>query len=183
MIFGESNIDQVVADLAEFINEFNFNRVGKEQSLGRDVANGVVWAIAERSATEKKGADVDWPANASKYAAWKEKKYGVADAPNTRTGDMLSKRALYGHTTIEPELVTMIYGTGTVPTACAVGGTPGKGDQKTDQEKAYFAHTGQSKKKILRPFYELDEHIAETIQGIIADSLNKYIIEANSRTS
>ena len=51
----------------------------------------------------------------------------------------------------------MIYGTDKPPDR-AVFGTPTakqlEQDQKvTDTQKAYFAHTGQSKQKIKRPFY------------------------------
>ena len=55
--------------------------------------------------------------------------------------------------------VTMIYGTNKPPDRAAFGTPTAKQleqDQKvTDIQKAYFAHTGQSKKKIVRPFYQL----------------------------
>lgn len=184
-IYGEANVDQVMADVEHWIDSYDFNRPGRDGSLGRDIAHNVVEEIQDRSLTHRQGCEVVWPENSDKepgkYRTRKEQKYGTSE-PNSRTGDMLSKRAVYGETRIEPELITMVYGTGDIPTSAALGGSVtgaqlAKSDSKTDKEKAYYAHTGQSKRKILRPFYELDEKISADIREMIADDLNKYIDE------
>ena len=63
-----------------------------------------------------------------------------------------------GRTTIEPDQVTMIYGTGDPPARASFGSPTEKrfarAQKRTDIEKGYYAHTGQSKHKIKRPFYQ-----------------------------
>ena len=82
-----SNIGQVQAWLRGFVDSVNFMRPGNDQSLGHDVANKVVNQIIERSEKQPTGGvDREWEMNADKYAKWKEKRYGIADGPNTRTG-------------------------------------------------------------------------------------------------
>jgi hypothetical protein len=72
---------------------------------------------------------------------------------------MLSKESLWGRTKIEPKQVTLTYGTDTPPIRATFGNPDPKllaRDQKvTDTFKAYLAHTGQSHKQIVRPFYQL----------------------------
>jgi hypothetical protein len=192
MSFGPSNVDQITHDLQEWIDEFNFTRPGEEGSLGHDVAMAVVEGIIQRSHDQRRGADVDWPENAPDYAAWKAKRYKLsAQEPNIRTGQMLSQSSLYGQTTIEPELVTMRYGIGAVPTRTSTGAelprhTRGKHageqiDDLTDIEKAYFAHTGQGPNGVKRPFYELDEVISADVQRVIAENLERHIADQNRR--
>ena len=82
-----SNIGQVQAWLRGFVDSVNFMRPGNDQSLGHDVANKVVNQIIERSEKQPTGGvDREWEMNADEYAKWKEKRYGIADGPNTRTG-------------------------------------------------------------------------------------------------
>ena len=69
--------------------------------------------------------------------------------------------------TVEAKQVTMIYGTDTPyrperlserrPEAARAG------PESHRLQKAYFAHTGQSKKKIVRPFYQLIDDDAAAI--------------------
>ena len=64
--------------LNEWLDRFDFTRPGLDQSLGRDVAMKTVDRIIDRS-EQKRSITEDWPANAPKYAKWKEKKYDVAE--------------------------------------------------------------------------------------------------------
>jgi len=179
---SNTNIADVQAWLTGWLDGFNFKRVGKDQSLGRDIAMKVVEQIRNRALTDKKGTGEVWPDNEPNYAAYKEKRYQVADAPNQRTGQMLSQLSLYGRTTIEPQLVTMKYGLDQPPTQTNTGVPLAKADEKrTDVQKAYYAHTGQSRKKVLRPFYEVDESDAQAVVELCQDNLNKYIIETNAK--
>jgi hypothetical protein len=181
-VYGESNAGQVIESLEAFVDAFDFNRPGVEGSLGRDVRDRVVQGISIRSEDEHRGAGTPWKANEEKYAKWKKKRYGLADAPNARTGGMLSRKSLIGRTTIEPDVVTMIYGTGEPPSGTTTGVKMTAQDEKvTDIEKAYYAHTGQSVHKIKRPFYELDETISKDVWDLIAMSLDHYIKTATHK--
>jgi hypothetical protein len=182
MTIGQSNIDDVMRDLEAWVKQFNFTRPGFQGSLGRDVAMAVVDGIADRSDRRRAGADAVWQENVPKYRKWKLRKYGI-DEPNARTGQMLSQLSLYGRTTIEPELVLLTYGTDTATAGAVFGGEHTEKDlardrKRTDTEKAYFAHTGQSIHKIKRPFYEMDEIISADVQKIVEESLADYLSEA-----
>jgi hypothetical protein len=181
MTYGQSNIDDVMLDLEAWMARFDFTMPGHYGSLGRDVAMAVVEGIQNRSNRDRRGATQGWRPNEPKYRKWKLRKYGI-DEPNTRTGQMLSQLSLYGKTTIEPELVTMVYGTDTVTERAVFGGNHTASDlardqKKTDTEKAYLAHTGQSVHKILRPFYELDDEITQDIRKLIERALTDYLGE------
>ena len=156
-----SNINGVVVNLRGIIAGFDLSRTGRDQSLGRDRANKLVECIHERIDRHVAPDGTPWRPNSDKppppggYRKWKEDKYGLIDEPNIRTGQMTSQKSLYGHTTIEPYLITMVYGTDTPPDrSAAPTGYMSKEDKKTtDTEKAYYAHTGQSRKRIKRSFY------------------------------
>jgi hypothetical protein len=143
----------------------------------------VVDRIQSRSLQERCGAKEYWLGNAPKYKAWKEANYGTGDA-NSRTGQMLSQKSLYGRTKIYEEQIVMVYGTNEVPDRAAFGSPTAKQleqDQKrTDTEKAYFAHTGQSKKKIKRKFYEVDEADAAAVVEVCRENLCEYITNTNA---
>jgi len=181
VIVGESNIDQVVADLERWVDGFDFERTGAEGSLGRDIVKAVAEGIAKRGAEQHRGAVDAWADNADNppgkgYASWKQKRYGHRE-PNVRTGQMLSMPSLTGSgTTIEPEKITMVYGDGTKTARPVVAAD----SAKTDQEKAYHAHTGQGPQGIKRPFYELDDELAGDVRKMIAEALNEYVHETTT---
>lgn len=185
-------IDEFEVHLLKIVDSFDFNRPGEHGSLGRDVMNAVVEGIQTRSHDQKRGATTEWPKNATNYAKWKQNKYGVANAPNVRTGDMLSQRALRGRSVIGPNKITMIYGTNEVPKATSTGkplptkkrrgtGEVVPYDDLTDVQKAYFAHTGQGPNNVKRPFYEPDDNITADVRKIIDAALDDHIREANRR--
>jgi hypothetical protein len=98
---------------------------------------------------------------------------------------MLSQLSMEGRSTIEPKQVTMIYGIDKPPVTAPAFGNPDpkllEQDQKvTDCQKAYFAHTGQSKKNIVRPFYMLIDDDAEKIVELCQENLNDLIRETNA---
>lgn len=177
-----SNIGQVMGFLKGFVESFDFTRPGIDQSLGRDVKNKAVERIYKRSNDDKRSIDDDWEKNEKEYAKWKEEKYDVIDGPNERTGQMLSQKSIEGRSTIEPRQVTLIYGTNTPPDKCRNGGEPSKEDKaRTDVQKAYYAHTGQSIHKIKRKFYQLDESDGKAIVGLCQENLNDYIRDSNQQ--
>jgi hypothetical protein len=118
-----SNIGQVVAWLDGFVDSFDFTRPDNNQSLGRDTTMCIVQGMIERVQGEPPGGggDDQWDENKSDYAKWKEKQYQVVKAPNTHTGQMLDQLSLYGRTTIEPKLITMIYGINKPPNKTKTG--------------------------------------------------------------
>jgi hypothetical protein len=186
-----SNIDEVIAFLDGFVDSFNFKRPGIEQSLGRDIQYKVADRIQTRALSDRKGTGEPWKENSTRafpwfpngYKAWKLENYG-ADEPNSRTGQMLSQKSIRGRSTIEEREITMIYGTGEPP-ASATFGSPApellERDRKvTDVQKAYFAHTGQTKQLIKRPFYEVDESDGVAVSQLCQENLNDLIRETNA---
>jgi hypothetical protein len=186
-----SNIAEVTTWLQGFVDSFDFKRPGVDQSLGRDVAMLAVHRISDRSLSDRTGFGTAWPPNSEKpsrwapqgYRQWKEDNYGVGE-PNSRTGQMLSQQSLYGRTQIESKEVKMIYGTDKPPDRATFGNPDPKllaRDQKvTDCQKAYFAHTGQSKKQIVRPFYQLIDDDAVAIVELCQENLNGLINDTNA---
>ena len=181
------NIDEVVNWLENLVNSFNFLMPGIDQSLGRDLVNAVAWGIADRSATELRGADgTPWPENSDNppgqgYKSWKARNYGVFDMPNFRTGQMLSLESLKGRPEIDEHTILMHYGTGDPPqTSAAPTGYLSDEDQKiTDVEKAQFAHASDEHRPA-RPFYELDDDIRRAAIEVAADALAQYLTDANN---
>jgi len=176
---AESNIHEVAEWLREFIESFDFQRPGRDQSLGRDVAMKIVEGIHER-VDKHEGPDGEkWPANSSTYKAWKADKYGLEDEPNVRTGEMTSQASLYGRTEINTHDLIMRYGTNTVPSrSYAPTGYLSKQDTEvTDTQKAYFAHTGQSRKRIVRSFYGANETDVRNVTELVQENMNEYIGE------
>jgi hypothetical protein len=180
-----------MAFLEGFVDSFDFTRPGIDQTLGRDVKGLAAQRIYDRAITTKGGVSGPWPENEPVYAAAKEKRYDTdPQDPNVRTGQMLSQQSIEGRSTVEPKQVTMVYGTNTLPNGLRDGGAlplktrgPNKGqpiDDKTDVEKAYFAHTGQSMHKIKRPFYEVNESDAEAVVELCQENLNDLIREKNA---
>jgi hypothetical protein len=187
-----SNIGQVVAWLDKFVDSFDFKRPGNDQNLGRDIAHKAVELIQDRSLVDRTGFGTAWQPNSETphppwqpqgYRKWKEDNYGVGE-PNSRTGQMLSKKSLFGRTAVDSKQVTMIYGTDTPPDRATFGNPTAKQferDQKvTDCQKAYFAHTGQSKKKIVRPFYQLIDSDGAAIVELAQENLNDLIRDTNA---
>jgi hypothetical protein len=54
------------------------------------------------------------------YELWKENHYGTGE-PNSRTGQVLSKKSLHGRTKIEEKEITLVYGTNRPPDGAAFG--------------------------------------------------------------
>jgi hypothetical protein len=187
------NIGQVIAWLNNWVDTFDFKRPGNDQSLGRDVMKLAAQRMRDRSLQDRTGFGTAWPPNSETpshwapegYRAWKEKNYGTGD-PNSRTGQMLSQLSMEGRSTIEAKQVTMIYGINKPPVTAPAFGNPDPKllarDQKvTDTFKAYLAHTGQSRKKIVRPFYQLIDDDGIAISELCQENLNKLITETNQK--
>jgi hypothetical protein len=178
-----SNIDAVIGYLNDFAHSINMRRPGREGSLGKDLAmtiirgpdSGATGGIMGRIAQEVTPDGSPWPANDPGYAAEKEKKYGW-DETNRRTGQMTSQESLYGRTTIEPEVVTLRYGTGQPPSSSrAPTGYMSKSDRATtDEAKAMHAHSAG------RGFYGLGAGDGENVTKVAQENVNELIVATNA---
>jgi hypothetical protein len=183
---ADSNIADVVQYLRDFVNGFDFTRPGKDQNLGRDLANAEVDQIMVRAEQYRCGPDGDeWEGNSTKsspwlpggYKQWKEEIYGWDDMPNRRTGQMLSQTSLFGRTTIEPRLITMIYGVDAPPDRSASPNgffDPETDGKITDVEKAELAHKAGGNRPA-RPFYGPGEGDLEALCEVARENLHGYI--------
>ncbi len=172
MANATSNVDAVLADLRAIVHGFDFETVIEDKTLGEDLAGIIADGIAARSIDEERGAEQSWDANESKYADWKEKKYNVRK-PNIRTGQMLSIESLLGGTIVTTHEVQMLYGLGEAPTRSSASDyfDPKTDGSITDIEKAYFCSAS-------RPFYELDDTIANAVFDRIGEALTQYLARA-----
>ena len=128
-----ANVNEVVDSLDAITDSFDFTVPGADQSLGRDVAKRVVQGIYDRSLEERRGARSPWKQNESKYRNGKRK----TTEPTNRIAEparCFPTGALMGRTTIEPDQITMIYGTGDPPARASFGGRPKSNSPKTRNE-------------------------------------------------
>jgi hypothetical protein len=167
----------------QFLDSFEFTRPGRDQSLGRDIANELVDSIDGRNSQRVDPDGAAWPPNSTKeppkggYKGWKKRKYGLDDEPNVRTGQMVSRLSLYGRTKIEPKLVTLVYGIDAPPdsSAAPTGYISNADKSTTDVRKAYYAHTGQGPHGTKRRFYEATNEDAVKLAELVQENLNDYI--------
>lgn len=177
-----ADASQVCDWIERFVRSFDFNRPGVDRSLGRDLAHAVAGGIAARAADESRGADpAPWEENEPRYARRKRRSYGWDDAPNYRTGQMLSHASLLGEPVVEPARITMVYGTGEAPDGCwspADNRSPSeiRADQSvTDRQKAAWTTEGGDSRPA-RPFYQLDDEIRVHVVEAAADALREYLL-------
>jgi hypothetical protein len=163
--------DQVSDWIEAFVRGFDFTRTVAEQ-------------VATRAATEFRGADpTQWEPNEERYKRIKQKAYGWDEAPNYRTGQMLSISSLFGSPIVEPLTITMVYGTGDPPDGCWSPWdhrTPSQvraDEGVTDRQKGAWATDGDpSRNRPPRPFYEWDEEIRTAVIEVTAQALHEYIL-------
>jgi hypothetical protein len=179
-----SNMHQVAGWIERFIEGFNFCRPGKDQSLGRDLANTVIrgpdvgelGGIMGRCAEHVDPEGNEWAPNAPDYAARKEKVYGIVDEPNRRTGQMLSELTLGAKTKVTPKEIEIRPGLDAPPSSSAAPtGYLSKQDAKTtDTDKIRYAHTA-TEKKPAREFYAANEEDAVAVAKVAQENLNDYL--------
>jgi len=166
-----SNVDEVGAWLTDVVKSIDFTIPGVDSAMGLDTAFAVAEGIYDRSDSRQQGADARWPENSEPYKSDKLSKYGT-DKTNFRTGQMISLASMLANVTIEPRLITMLYGTGLPPTSSVNGYIEEEDKLISDREKAAIAHEEG------RPFFEVDETIdAENVMPILREALGKYLEE------
>jgi hypothetical protein len=182
-VADDSNIGVVVKRVEDFVDSFDFQRPGRAQSLGRDIAHKIAECIHERVDRHVDPSGSPWQPNSTKepprggYRGWKERKYDLVDEPNIRTGQMTSQLSLFGNPRINRHDMEMVYGLEEPPErSAAPTGYMSEQDKKiTDTEKAYFAHTGQSVKRIKRKFYQATREDALKVIELAQEALSDYI--------
>ena len=128
---------------------------------------------------DRNRGDVDpdgkpWPKNNPVYAAYKEKKYSYSEI-NRRTSQMLSHQSLSAGISVQPDTVTLTYGTGERPSVSkAPSGFLSKSDRRVDDKtKALMAHaTG-------RGFFRPGEGDQEAVVEVCQEALSKHISDFN----
>lgn len=168
-----SNAKQVVDDLRRLILSFGFDKTIEGRSIGQDCVGVVADGIAARSIDAQGSPDGSWPANEPKYKEWKRDKYG-SDLVGVRTGQMLSIESLKGGSIITTHDVEMQYGTGLPPTRSYASAyfDPRTDGSISDIEKAFLF----SKR---RPFYVLDDAIADGVLARLESAVAQYLIGAS----
>lgn len=164
----ESNAEEHISDFQSKINSFSFLLVGKDKSLGRDVARLAALGIIARTTGDQEDASGSpLKPNDPKYAAWKARKHEAYGVGNL-TGQMLGLESVLGKVTITDDEIEMIYGLDKKPQKYAGKGTI-SGDEPTDREKAqWFEASG-------REFYALDDEISDAIREECSHALDEHL--------
>lgn len=176
--------DELNQYLTDFVDGFEFTRPGHAGSLARDVAVLQAELIQKRSGVQEAPDGSAWVENSTKpsprypqgYKAWKLEKYGW-DAPNYRTGQMLSVESLTGDIEITPHEIKIGYGTDSSPMS---GGSPtnlltNRDEAVTDTQKAECAHNPTGGRPA-RKFFGTGAGDAEKIVELCQENLNEYIM-------
>ncbi len=162
------------ADLRGFvvgtIETFDFRAATEEgRALGEILPDVIADGISERSTRERAAPSTGtWRENEEKYKRRKLRLYGVGET-NSRTGQMLSILSLRGKVTIEPQLLTMEYGTGQPPSSGSTGYISDQDRLITDEDKAFYAAEDG------RGFYELDETIGRDLDEEVGKCLDAHL--------
>lgn len=165
------NFDQHVAWFKDLVDGFNFKLPGKDESVGKDLANLAAQRMTDRSEQQQGGPAGDiWLANEPRYAAWKAKKHNV-HAVGVLTGQMLSHESMLGTLDVQSEEVTMKYGTGDPAKRFRGGESYDVENPPTDRQKAQWFEEGG------RKFYGLDENISTELANLAGEALDEYLAE------
>ena len=149
-----SNLDSLMEAIRSKVLGFGFQTPSSKGSgtVGDHAASVVATGIHNRS-EQGRGPDDDWDRNAKSTI----KKKGF-DKPNFETGATLSVEELTGTVESNPDECRMKYG-----------------QTQECREKAHWAHVGQSKRKIIRKFYELDGTIRREVCVVVRDELGQHL--------
>lgn len=162
------DIDALARDLDALVAGIDFSMPGRDQALGRDLAGVIAQGIVDRTVGEQRSVDGSvLKANMPQYRAWKAAKYGSYQ-PLVRTGQMTSFPSVLGEVTIVSSDVRMRYGTGSAPTSSSTGYLSDSDRAVTDRDKAGYVSDD-------RPFYGLDDRIADAVIEAAGDALDDYL--------
>jgi hypothetical protein len=184
---ANSNIDEVTAWLAQWLNGVDFARPGKDKSLGLDITHAVAMGMQKRASQDQTDADgTPWAPNADNppgegYATWKEHKYGWVDQPGYRTGQTWSLLNLLGTTTVSSHELIMRGGIDEPPSSSAAptGYISAADKRVTGRDKLRWAHEATANKPA-RPGYALADEDVTAVMEICTDWVTGYVIATNN---
>ena len=147
----ESNLGSVAAWLRRTATGFGLNSPSSKGhgTVGDRLARTLAGRIHDRG-MRFVGTAGAWPMNAESTA--KAKGF---NAPNFVTGQMLDPADIAGEVSSTPTETTIVQGTGQ---ANARG--------VTDRDRAHYAETGQSAKRIVRSFFGVTGDDADALEAI-----------------
>lgn len=167
-------MDELDRNVMTLIGNLDFTASVGNMSLGKRMAEKTAEMIQARSIGFQKGAAQQWEPNKEPYKSDKARKYNVFDLAGVRTGQMLSQESLRGETTVTATEVEMAYGTGEAPTSSSTGHIEDADMKVTDRQKAgWFTEGGKNQPE--RPFYELDQDIADEVFAVVVEAVEKML--------
>lgn len=172
MADATSNLAEIEALLKGIIDGWDFDRPGTDRSLGLDLAGIVGAGIAERSLGEAKSPDGEgWRPNEAKYAARKKEKLGVTNV-GVLSGQMLSLQEILGNVDVQPDEVTIRYGSGAAgvePDGWRADGSGPPGELPTPEQKLEYFEAGG------RKVWGLDDAIRAEMTREAADHFGRFV--------
>lgn len=148
----ESNIDDLAATTRPGVVHLDGMSTAGVGTIGDRIAGEIAGAIHARGLLGE-GTDGAWQDNAPSTV--KAKGF---NKPNIETGEMLAPDHIAGQVLSSPAEVDITYGTGV---------TDDRG--VSDRDRAYYAETGQSHKKIIRSFFGLIPSDCDRVSEVLGD--------------
>jgi hypothetical protein len=169
-VFFTSNARELFGGIRQRLHDFGFDSRGASgATVGEEVHQTFTDGIKRRCDESVDPDGNPWDANSDipegrGYATRKREVLGHAK-PNVYTGSMTSEPSIAGVVHILHQQLEHEFGTGVRPVTEAGKVEP------SDRDKAKWAHEGQSKKKIIRPFFGITEADADKATEEVADAL------------
>lgn len=173
-VIVESNVDSWAEKLARVLDDFNFLSPADSGPLGDSIVRRVAHNISDRGLEQRRGIDAEFRENQHGYEERKVALYGIGAArPNIRTEQMLSQSSVEGEQALSGDAreLTWTYGKGTTPT----NGRTARDRATTDREKAHYAHEGQSKMGVVRPFFGLAPEDEMDASDLTEEALDRHL--------
>ncbi len=148
--------------LEHALDDFGFDTDG----LGQRVVDTLAQVISDRGLARAEGPRGPFRDNTEYTIGQKIEMFGHAPPPNTATGHMLSLDAVKGQPEITQREIRWVYGTNSMTL-----GAPASYHQRTDRDKAGYAHGARDGGAHDRPFFELNDEDQADAQGIVAATL------------
>ncbi len=156
-----ATMDEVMTKLEHALDDFGF----ETDDLGNRIVNTMAQVISDRGLARQEGAHGPFRENTPATAAEKMDLYGHA-RPNTAVGHMLSLDSVKGQPEISQREIKWVYGTNSMTL-----GAPASYHQRTDKQKAEYAHGARDGGAHDRPFFELNDEDQADVQTIVAAQL------------
>lgn len=163
-----ATMDEVMDKLAHAVDDFGFETDG----LGTRIVDTLAQVISDRGLARAEGPRGPFRDNTEYTIAQKAEMFGHAPPPNTATGHMLSLDSVKGQPEISQHEIQWVYGNNSMTM-----GAPKSYHQRTDIQKAEYAHGARDGGAHDRPFFELNDEDQADAQGIVAGTLTEHLKE------